>query len=143
MNRTEDYFNTVMKFFKVLNSFLPYFVIFIENHINYCHTLTVNIFLVRNAHHITVTWPNMPAQPVSRWKFLMTVWRVLGQSWAYLSKRSFGRKEKWRFYMENKTRWFLTLFMGDFHMLWNTTANTAANVKKPQTSDVIGFAVHK
>jgi hypothetical protein len=45
--------------------------------------------------------------------------------------------------MDNKTRRFLTLFMGDFHMSWDTTANTAVNVKKPQTSDVIGFAVHK
>ena len=31
----------------------------------------------------------------------------------------------------------------DFHMLWDTTANTAVNVKKPQTSNVIGFSVHK
>jgi hypothetical protein len=30
------------------------FVIFIENHISDCHTLTMNIFLVRNAHHMTV-----------------------------------------------------------------------------------------
>jgi hypothetical protein len=27
--------------------------------------------------------------------------------------------------------------------LWDTTANTAVNVKKPQTSEVTGFAVHK
>jgi hypothetical protein len=27
--------------------------------------------------------------------------------------------------------------------LWDTTANTAVNVKKPQTSEVIGFAFHK
>jgi hypothetical protein len=33
--------------------------------------------------------------------------------------------------------------MGDFHMLSDTTANTAVNVKKSQTSDVIDFAVHK
>ena len=45
--------------------------------------------------------------------------------------------------MDNKTRCFLTLFMSDFHMLWDTTANTVVNVKKPQTSEVIGFAVHK
>jgi hypothetical protein len=45
-------------------------------------------------------------------------------------------EEKWLFYMDNKIRWFLTLFMGDFHMLWDTTANTAVNVKKPQTSEV-------
>jgi hypothetical protein len=28
-------------------------------------------------------------------------------------------------------------------MLCDTTANTSANVKKPQTSEIIGFAVHK
>jgi hypothetical protein len=105
-----------------------------------CHNLTVNIFLVWNAHHMTVKWPNMPNQPVSRRKLLTTLWRVLGQSWVYFSKRSFRRKEKWRFYMDNKTRWFLTLFMGDFHMLWDATTNTAVNVKKPQTSEVIGFS---
>ena len=33
--------------------------------------------------------------------------------------------------------------MGDFHMLWDTPANTAVNVKKPQTSDAIGFVLHK
>jgi hypothetical protein len=31
--------------------------------------------------------------------------------------------------------------MGDFHMLWDTTANTAVNVKKPPSNGFYGFAV--
>jgi hypothetical protein len=44
---------------------------------------------------------------------------------------------------KNNYKSFLTLFMGDFLMLWDTTANTAVNVKRPQTSEVTCFAVHK
>jgi hypothetical protein len=62
-------------------SCLPYFVIFIENHISDCHTLTVNIFLVRYAHHMTVTWPDLPTQPVSRRKIELKI--ILIQLWHF------------------------------------------------------------
>jgi hypothetical protein len=69
MNRTENYFNTVMTF--ITDQYLKY--IMLNMHISDCHTLTVNIFLVQNAHHMTVEQPNMPSQPVGRRKLLTTL----------------------------------------------------------------------
>jgi hypothetical protein len=48
-------------------------------------------------------------KPVSRWKLLTTLWRVLGQLWVYFNKWSFGHREKWWFYMDNKTRWSIVI----------------------------------
>jgi hypothetical protein len=123
--------NNILQIYKRVHGKLFYLIFLdISRHvlkIRDCYSLPiwkcVNIFLVRNAHHITVTWPNMPVQPVSRRKFLTTLWRLYANRGSISVSDLLGVRKNGGFIWITKLDHFLPAVLSCFEASTNKIYN--------------------